>query len=99
MGNALLIYVMAIKDAGQRNVANRANRMGKQHSDCPTQPHCSSTGRWRSFKSSRVVLQSSNRTIENQLTCTERVTVAPIQLGAFLLPGSIPLTIPGVDGQ
>ena len=36
MGNALLIYMMAIKDARQRNEANRAFSMGKQHTDCPT---------------------------------------------------------------
>ena len=36
MGNGLLISMMAIKDARQRNVANRAISMGKQHTDCPT---------------------------------------------------------------
>ena len=99
MRNALLLYMKAIKDARQRNAANRADRMGKRHTDCPTQPHCSSTGRWRSFKSNRIVLSPSNRTIEDQSSCTERETIHPIQLGAFLLPGSIPLTIPGERGQ
>ena len=36
MGNGLRVYVMAIKDARQRNVSNRAISMGKQHTDCPT---------------------------------------------------------------
>ena len=35
MGNALLTYMMTIKDARQRNEANRAI-IGKQHADCPT---------------------------------------------------------------
>ena len=99
MGKALLIYVMAMKDAGQRNVANRADRMGKRHTDCPTQPHCSSTGRWRGFQSKSIVLSPSNRTIENKSLCTQRVTVLSIQLGAFLLPESIPTALPGGDGR
>ena len=40
MGNALLIYMMAIKDARQRNEANRAFSMGKQHPDRPTTILC-----------------------------------------------------------
>ena len=34
MADGLLIYMMA--DARQRNAANRAISMGKQHTDCPT---------------------------------------------------------------
>ena len=36
MGNALLIYMMVMQDARQRNVANRAISRGKRHTDCPT---------------------------------------------------------------
>ena len=39
MENALLIYMMATKDARQRNEANKAINMGKQHTDCPTRFH------------------------------------------------------------
>ena len=35
MGNAPLTYMMVIKDARQRNEANRAI-IGKQHTDCLT---------------------------------------------------------------
>ena len=36
MGTGLRIYMMVIKDARQRNIANMAISMGKQHTDCPT---------------------------------------------------------------
>ena len=36
MGNGLLIYMMVMKDARQRDKAKRAIIIGKRHTDCPT---------------------------------------------------------------
>ena len=36
MGNGLLVYMMAIKNARQSNKANRVMGGGKQHTDCLT---------------------------------------------------------------
>ena len=36
MGNGLLVYIMAIKDARKSNEANRVISMGKQQTDCLT---------------------------------------------------------------
>ena len=43
MRNALLIYIMAIKDARQRNAVDRAINMGKQQTDCLTRWLCKSS--------------------------------------------------------
>ena len=36
MENGLLIYMMVMVDARERNEANRSISMGKRHTDCPT---------------------------------------------------------------